>query len=77
VALRNPRADAACEDGIWHFELPAGGVEPLFQALIAGGAGIEELSIERPGLHDAFVAIAGAEAAREMEASEAEEGASA
>jgi ABC-2 type transport system ATP-binding protein len=35
--------------------------------LIDGGAGIEELSIERPGLHEAFVAIAGAEAAREMQ----------
>ena len=35
------------------------GIEPLLKALIDGGAGIEELSIERPGLHDAFVAIAG------------------
>jgi ABC-2 type transport system ATP-binding protein len=34
-----------------------------------GGAGIEELSIERPGLHDAFVVIAGEAAAREMEKS--------
>jgi ABC-2 type transport system ATP-binding protein len=36
------------------------------KALIDGGAGIEELSIERPGLHDAFVAIAGEAAARAM-----------
>ena len=35
------------------------------------GAGIEELSVERRGLHDAFVAIAGESAAREMEADEA------
>ena len=35
-----------------------------------GGAGIEELSVERPGLHDAFVAIAGEAAAREMEEAE-------
>ena len=42
---------------------PKSGIEPLLKALIDGGAGIEELSIERPGLHDAFVAIAG-EAAR-------------
>ena len=58
--------DARLDEGVWHFELPAGGVEPLLRALFDGHAGIEELSIERPGLHDAFVAIAGAEAAREM-----------
>jgi len=50
----------------WVFELPSGGPEPLLKALIEGGAGIETLSIERPGLHDAFVAIAGEAAAREM-----------
>jgi ABC-2 type transport system ATP-binding protein len=54
---------------VWHFELPKAGVEPLLRGLIDGGAGIEELSIERPGLHDAFVAIAGEAAAREMEES--------
>ncbi|MEP7315237.1 MAG: ATP-binding cassette domain-containing protein [Sphingomicrobium sp.] len=48
------------------FELPDGGPEPLLKALIDGGAGIETLSIERPGLHDAFVAIAGQAAARQM-----------
>ncbi len=48
------------------FELPDGGPEPLLRALIDGGAGIETLSIERAGLHDAFVAIAGESAAREM-----------
>jgi ABC-2 type transport system ATP-binding protein len=52
--------------GEWVFELPTGGPEPLLKALIDGGAGIETLSIERPGLHDAFVAIAGEAAAREM-----------
>ena len=30
----------------------------MLKALIDGGAGIETLAIERPGLHDAFVAIA-------------------
>ena len=64
-------SSAAIEDGHWSFELPPAGIEPLLKALIDGGAGIEELSIERPGLHDAFVAIAGPEAAREMD-SEAE-----
>ena len=52
--------------GEWRFELPTSGPEPLLKALIDGGAGIETLSIERPGLHDAFIAIAGEAAAREM-----------
>jgi ABC-2 type transport system ATP-binding protein len=50
----------------WVFELPEGGPEPLLKALIEGGAGIETLAIERPGLHDAFVAIAGEAAAVAM-----------
>ncbi len=50
----------------WRFELPEGGPEPLLRALLDGGAGIDTLSIERPGLHDAFVAIAGASAAAAM-----------
>jgi len=54
-------------DGFWQFEMPRGGIEPILKTLIDGGAGIEELSIERPGLHEAFVAIAGDAAAREME----------
>jgi len=52
--------------GEWVFELPEGGPEPLLKALIEGGAGIETLAIERPGLHDAFVAIAGNVAAKAM-----------
>ena len=60
-----PRASE--HDGTWQFELPAAGIEPLLKALIDSGDGIEELSIERPGLHDAFVAIAGEQAARQME----------
>lgn len=71
-------ADARLEDGCWEFELPRQGVEPLLKALLDGAAGIEELSIERPGLHDAFVAIAGEAAAREMQQSvQAELGAAA
>jgi ABC-2 type transport system ATP-binding protein len=50
----------------WVFELPESGPEPLLKALIDGGAGIETLAIERPGLHDAFVAIAGQAAAAAM-----------
>lgn len=68
-------ADAVLEGGIWRFELPDSGVEPLLKALIAGGAGIETLSIERPGLHDAFIAIAGEAAARAMDAGMAEQAA--
>ncbi len=66
-------AAAALAGGEWRFELPPGGPEPLLKALIDGGAGIETLSIERPGLHDAFIAIAGAAAARDMGQSLAEE----
>jgi ABC-2 type transport system ATP-binding protein len=66
-------ADATLSDGFWTFEQPASGIEPLLKGLLDGGAGIEELSVERRGLHDAFVAIAGPGAAREMEESEAAE----
>ena len=59
-------ASAARNGDEWVFELPAGGAEPLLKALIDGSAGIETLAIERPGLHDAFVAIAGEPAAAEM-----------
>jgi uncharacterized protein YbjQ (UPF0145 family) len=58
--------DARREGDEYVFELPAGGPEPLLKALIDGDAGIETLAIERPGLHDAFVAIAGNKAAAEM-----------
>ncbi len=61
-------ASATNSDHDWHFELPTSGIEPLLKALMDGQAGIESLSIERPGLHDAFVAIAGAQAAAEMDA---------
>jgi ABC-2 type transport system ATP-binding protein len=59
-------ADARREGDQWIFELPEGGPEPLLKALIDGDAGIETLAIERPGLHDAFVAIAGDAAAAAM-----------
>ena len=59
-------AGARREGDDWVFELPAAGPEPLLRALIDGGAGIETLAIERPGLHDAFVAIAGSAAAAAM-----------
>ncbi len=59
-------ASARREGHDWVFELPESGPEPLLRALIDGDAGIETLAIERPGLHDAFVAIAGDRAAAEM-----------
>jgi ABC-2 type transport system ATP-binding protein len=60
-------ADARREGSFWYFTLPESGVEPLLRALIEGDAGILSLSIERAGLHDAFVAIAGEAAARALE----------
>jgi ABC-2 type transport system ATP-binding protein len=59
-------ADARREGPFWLFSLPESGVEPLLRALIEGEAGILSLSIERAGLHDAFVAIAGEAAARAL-----------
>jgi len=58
--------DAHHTGSFWHFALPESGVEPLLKALIEGEAGILSLSIERAGLHDAFVAIAGEAAARAL-----------
>ena len=65
-------ADARHEGRHWHFSLPESGIEPLLRALIEGEAGILSLSIERAGLHDAFVAIAGEAAARALEEEKAE-----
>jgi ABC-2 type transport system ATP-binding protein len=55
------------EGNVWIFALPQSGIEPLLRALIEGDAGILSLSIERAGLHDAFVAIAGEAAARALD----------
>jgi ABC-2 type transport system ATP-binding protein len=55
-------ADAAREGDGWRFELPDEGIEGLLGRLIAAGHGIAGLSIERPGLHDAFVHIVGRDA---------------
>ncbi len=65
--------DARREGASWSFALPEGGAEPLLRALIEGDAGILSLSIERAGLHDAFVAIAGEAAARALKASPEQE----
>jgi ABC-2 type transport system ATP-binding protein len=60
-------SDARHEGNFWLFSLPESGIEPLLRALIEGEAGILSLSIERAGLHDAFVAIAGEAAAKALE----------
>ena len=65
-------SDARREGDFFYFSLPETGVEPLLRALIEGEAGILSLSIERAGLHDAFVAIAGEAAARALESDEAQ-----
>ena len=67
-------ADARHEGAFWMFSLPESGIEPLLRALIEGEAGILSLSIERAGLHDAFVAIAGEAAARALEQGNGDEG---
>ena len=66
-------ADARHEGAFWYFSLPETGIEPLLRALIEGEAGILSLSIERAGLHDAFVAIAGEAAAKALEEEAPEE----
>lgn len=61
-------ADSRREGDFFHFSLPESGIEPLLRQLIEGDAGILSLSIERAGLHDAFVHIAGEAAARALKA---------
>jgi ABC-2 type transport system ATP-binding protein len=51
--------DAHEERGGWRFTLPQEGIEGILVRLIDAGYGISGLSIERPGLHDAFVRIVG------------------
>lgn len=52
-------ADAERSGHGWRFTVPEGGAETLVMKLVQGGHGIDGLSIERPGLHDAFVRIVG------------------
>lgn len=58
IAALLPR-DAVEQDGEWRFILPDDGVEPMLANLVAAHHGVEALSIERPGLHEAFVRIVG------------------
>jgi ABC-2 type transport system ATP-binding protein len=50
-------ADAQFDGRAWRFTVPDGGAEPLLLSLISAGHGIAGLSMQRPGLHDAFVRI--------------------
>ena len=52
-------ADAVVEREGWRFTVPDEGIEPLLVKLIDAKHGISGLSIERPGLHEAFVRIVG------------------
>jgi ABC-2 type transport system ATP-binding protein len=52
-------ADAVVEGEGWRFTVPDEGIEPLLVKLIDARHGISGLSIERPGLHEAFVRIVG------------------
>ena len=61
-------ADAEHDGREWRFSLPQAGIEPLLRALIDGDAGIVTMAIERPSLHDAFVAITGGSTAPAGEA---------
>lgn len=61
-------ADAERIGNSWRFTVPEGGAERLVTDLIRAGHGIAGLSIERPGLHDAFVRIVSAVKAEEAEA---------
>jgi ABC-2 type transport system ATP-binding protein len=66
--------DATRDSEGWSFTVPDEGAEAILKQLIDAGYGIATLSIERPGLHDAFVRIVGA-AARDDEAVSLEEAA--
>jgi ABC-2 type transport system ATP-binding protein len=43
----------------YRFDLPAEGLEPTLRRLLDAGAGVRDLHVERPSLHDAFMAIVG------------------
>ncbi|MEH6684008.1 MAG: ATP-binding cassette domain-containing protein [Qipengyuania sp.] len=67
-ARHNAKGDGS---HFWFFPVPETGIEALLKQLIDGEAGILSLSIERAGLHDAFVEIAGEAAARALEEDQA------
>ena len=60
-------ADATRAGEGWRFLMPAEGIEPVLARVMQAGHGIAGLSIERPGLHDAFVRIVGAASMGDVE----------
>ena len=50
-------AEARFDGQSWRFTLADEAAEPLLLNLIQGGFGVSGLSLQRPGLHDAFVRI--------------------
>jgi ABC-2 type transport system ATP-binding protein len=59
--------DAHPDGDGWRFTLPPDGIETVLTRVLAAGYGIAALSIERPGLHEAFVRIVGEAAANAQE----------
>jgi ABC-2 type transport system ATP-binding protein len=57
-ALLPPGAEPSAKG--WRFTVPEGGAEKLLLSLINAGHGVAGLTMECPGLHDAFVRIVGA-----------------
>jgi ABC-2 type transport system ATP-binding protein len=57
--------DAVHNGKDWRFTVPEGGAEAIVMRLIQSGHGLEGLTMERPGLHDAFVNIVQAVRAEE------------
>lgn len=49
--------DAVHDGKAWRFTVPDGGAETLLMSLISAGHGVAGLTMQRPGLHDAFVRI--------------------
>jgi ABC-2 type transport system ATP-binding protein len=50
-------SDAVASGDGYDFQVPTEGIEPVLARLIESGHGIAGLSIERPGLHEAFVKL--------------------
>ncbi|MFC3714364.1 ABC transporter ATP-binding protein [Sphingoaurantiacus capsulatus] len=73
LAVERPLADAAVllppgfgDDGAgsYRFDLPKAGLEPVLRGVLDAGAGVRDLHVERPRLHDAFMAIVADEDAK-------------
>ncbi len=60
---------ASFDGRAWRFTVPDGGAETLLMALISAGHGIAGLTMQRPGLHEAFVRIVSDAKQADVEAS--------